>query len=172
VNLGNLCASVNANKCSSHKYRAMHRRLLILICSLLVTACGTVTRWPATALHCDNDDFCHAIQQDRIHCRDAALAVLDGMNVEKWHQQCACTILSYNYSPSAIAIVYDPVIEITDDNAIRRVVACFTNTHAIVLSPRTTTNEIAADADCRQRIHESCALLLTAIAAARTNPHY
>src|SRR5882762_6672741 len=103
-------------------FRHRTARLLIFISALvLATACGTVTRWPATALHCDNDDLCHAVQQDRIACHDGALAA-PGTNVEKWHQECECTVLSHAYSPSAIAIVYDPVIEVTDDDAIRRVV--------------------------------------------------
>ena len=147
-------------------------RLPIFISALLVAACGTVTLWPTTALHCDNDDLCHAVQQARIACHDAALAALDGTNVEKWHQQCACTILSHTYSPSAIAIAHDPVIEITDRDATRRVIACFANTHAIILSPHGMTDKVTADANCRQTIHDSCAPLLTAIAAARKNPHY
>jgi hypothetical protein len=147
-------------------------RLPIFISALLVAACCTATRWPTTALHCDNDDLCHAVQQARIACHDAALAALDGTNVEKWHQQCACTILSHTYSPSAIAIAHDPVIEVTDDDATRSLVACFANTHAIILSSRAGTDEVTADANCRQSIHESCAPLLAAIVAARKNPHY
>jgi hypothetical protein len=58
-------------------------RLLIFISAFLVAACSTVTRWPTTALLCDNDDFCHAIQQARIACHDAALAALPGTNVEE-----------------------------------------------------------------------------------------
>jgi hypothetical protein len=146
-------------------------RLPILSFALLVAACGTVTRWPATALHCDNDELCHAVQRDRIDCHDGALAVLE-TNVEKWHQECECTILSHAYSPLAIAIVYDPVIEVTDDDASRRVVACFANTHAIILSPRAGTDEVTANPNCRQSIHDSCAPLLAAIVAARNNPHY
>jgi hypothetical protein len=69
----------------------------------------------------------------RIACHDDALAALDGTNVERWHQQCRCTILRCDYSPSLTAIVYDPVIKIIDRDATRRVVACLANIHAIYL---------------------------------------
>jgi hypothetical protein len=155
----------------SHFINIRHRtgRLLIFISALiLVAACGTVTRWPATALHCDNDDFCHAVQQSRIACRDAALAALHGKNLEKWHQQCTCVTLCHTYSPSAIAIGHDAIIAITDRDATTRVVACFANTHAVVLSSLPLTDEIAADANCRQMLRDSCAPFFTAIAAAPT----
>jgi len=147
-------------------FRHRTARLLIFISALLLTACGTVTRWPATALHCDNDDFCHAIQQARIACHDAALAALHGTNVEEWHQHCTCTTLGNTYSPSAIAIGHDAIIAITDRDATTRVVACLASTHAIVLSSLPLTDEIAADANCHQTLRDSCAPLFAAIAAA------
>ena len=146
--------------------------LLILVSVLLFAACGTLTRWPATALHCDNDDLCHAVQEARIVCRDSVLAALRATNIETWHQNCGCTILSDTYSPSAIAINYDPIIEIVDRDATRRLVACFANTHAVILSPLEMTDDAVADANCRRAIRSSCAPLLTAIAAASKNPSY
>jgi len=157
---------VNANQLPTHKFQTPTARLLIFISALLLVACGTVTRWPATALHCDNDDFCHAIQQARIACHDAALAALHETNVEEWHQRCMCTTLGYTYSPSAIAIGHDAIIGITDRDATTRVVACFANTHAVVLSSLPLTDEIAADANCHQTLRDSCAPFFAAIAAA------
>jgi hypothetical protein len=107
--------------------------LLMFISTLVAVACANVTRWPTSALYCGNDDFCHAVQQDASPGRDDALAALDGTNVERWHQQCRCTILRCDYSPSLTAIVYDPVIKIIDRDATRRVVACLANIHAIYL---------------------------------------
>lgn len=146
--------------------------LLILASVLLFAACGTLTRWPSTALHCDNDDLCHAVQEARIVCRDSVLAALRGTKVETWHQKCACTIIGDTYSPSAIAINHDPIIEIVDRDATRRLVACFANTHAVILSPLETADDVAADANCRRTIRSSCAPLLTAIAAASKNPSH
>jgi hypothetical protein len=49
-----------------------------------------------------------------------------------------------HYSPSAIAIGHDAIIAITDRDATTRIVACFANTHAVVLSSLPLTDEIAA----------------------------
>jgi hypothetical protein len=75
------------------------------------------------------------------------------------------TTLGHTYSPSAIAIGRDAIIAITDRDATKRVVACFANTHAVLLSSLPLVDEIAADANCHQTLRDSCAPLFAAIAA-------